>query len=121
MENIKFIEKITDYVFNGLPRKIIGNCIYYELANGNRVKLWCYSSGVTAEVINKINGKIDSVEIPFGNYFKPTQCSSNAPTWTQHIDHGKWWFEDEYKHVLPTPDDYINLAKAIQEYIEMYK
>ena len=119
MENIKFIKKITDYVSD--DRTIIGNCVYYNLANGNNVKLWCDMYGVRAEVINKIDGKIDSVDFPFANYFAPTKCSTNAPEWTQHIDYGKWWFEDTYKHVLPKESDYIRLAEALNVYIEMYK
>ena len=90
MENIKFILKITDHVSG--DREIIGNCVYYNLDNGNKVKLWCYECGVEAEVINKINGKVDYVRFPFANYFAPTQCSAGAPIWTQHIDNGKWRF-----------------------------
>ena len=119
MENIKFIKKITDYVREG--RTIIGNCIYYNLANGNKVKLWCDTYGVRAEAINKIDGKIDSVDFPFANYFAPTQCGPNDTKWTQHIDYGKWRFEDTYKHVLPKESDYIRLAEALNVYIEMYK
>lgn len=119
MENIKFIKKITDYIAKN--RVIIGNCIYYNLANGNKVKLWCYELGVEADVINKIDGKVDTVRFPFANYFKPTQCSAGAPQWTQEIEYGKWRFEASYKHVLPKESDYINLAEALITYIEMYE
>ena len=119
MENIKFILKITDYVSG--DREIIGNCVYYNLDNGNKIKLWCYEYGVEAEVINKTKGKIDHVVLPFKNYFAPTQCSSNAPKWTQHISNGKWNFEGQYAHVLPKESDYENLAEAIETYIEMYE
>lgn len=119
MENIKFIKQITNYVEK--DRVIVGNCVYYNLDNGNKVKLYCYDYGVRAEVINKVDGKVDNVDFPFANYFKPTQCSPNAPQWTQHIDKGKWYFENTYQHVLPKDTDYINLAKALTVYIEMYE
>lgn len=118
MENIKFIKKITDYVIG--DRTIIGNCVYYNLLNGNKVKFWCYDYGVRAEVINKINGKIDSADFPFANYFEKTQCSENAPKWTQHIDRGRWYFENTYSHVLPKESDYIRLAEALNKYKRMY-
>ena len=120
MENIKFILKITDYIKG--DREIIGNCVYYNLDNGNKVKLWCYDCGVEAEVINKIKGKIDFVRFPFVNYFEPTQCSPGAPKWIQHItSSGTWFFEEKYAHVLPKESDYMNLAKALGTYIEMYE
>lgn len=119
MENIKFIRQITDYVKG--QRTTIGNCIYYNFTNGNKVKLWCCEYGVRAEVINKMDGKIDSVDFPFANYFEPTQCSEGAPKWTQHISHGKWYFSEAYTHVLPKEKDYMNLARALREYLEMYK
>ena len=119
MENIKFIRTITDYVKG--QRTTIGNCVYYNFINGNKVKLWCYEYGVRAEVINKIEGKVDSVDFPFANYFEPTQCSEGAPKWTQYIDNGKWYFSEKYTHVLPKEKDYMNLARALREYIEMYK
>ena len=121
MENIKFITQITNYVAK--ERVIIGDCVYYNLENGNKVKLWCYSSGVTAEVINKTLGTVDRVELPFSNYFAKVQCSPNSPicpAWTQHIENGKWYFEDQYRHVLPKLSDYLNLATAIETYIDMY-
>ena len=118
MENIKFIKEITHYV--DAPRTIIGNCVYYNLGNGNKVKMWCYEFGVKAEVINKIDGKVDTVDFPFSNYFEPTQCSANAPKWYQHIDHGKWYFSQMYDHVLPKERDYMRLANALEVYIEMY-
>lgn len=118
MENVKFIKKITDYVMQ--DRTVIGNCVYYNLANGNKVKLWCYEYGVMAEVINKVQGKVDAIDFPFANYFKPTQCSQNAPKWTQHIDGDKWYFESAYTHVLPKESDYTCLAEALELYIKMY-
>ena len=118
---IKFIKKITDYVEKDYPKQIVGNCIYYDLTNGKVMKLWCYEYGVKAEIINKFDGKVDSIDIPFSNYFEPTQCSSGAPKWTQHIDNGKWYFENTYKHVLPTEKDYIKLAMAIEMYIKIYE
>lgn len=118
MKNIKFIKKITDYVRK--DRIIVGNCVYYNLANGNKVKLWCYERGVRAEVINKIDGKVDSIDFPFANYFEPTQCTINAPKWTQRIDGNEWYFERVYDHVLPKESDYMNLAEALESYITMY-
>ena len=122
MKNIRFIKKITDYVVGrkAVDKVVIGNCVYYNLANGNKVKLWCYERGVGAEVINKMDGKVDSVDFPFANYFKPTQCSSNAPQWTQRIDGNEWYFERVYKHVLPKESDYMKLAEALELYIAMY-
>lgn len=119
MENIKFIKEITYYIDK--PRTIIGNCVYYNLANGNKIKMWCYELGVEVDVINKLDGKVDFVRIPFANYFAPTQCSANAPKWTQHIEHGRWYFSNVYSHVLPKKSDYINLARALNTYIEMYE
>ena len=119
MENIKFILKITDYIKG--DREIIGNCVYYNLNNGNKVKLWCYDCGVTAEVINKTRGKVDSIDFPFSNYFESVQCSSKSPAWTQYISNGTWYFEEQYSHVLPKNSDYDNLASAIETYIEMYE
>lgn len=119
MENIKFIKKITDYIEK--DKTIIGDCIYYNLANGNKVKMWCYNLGVRADVINKIDGKIDCADFPFSNYFKPTQCSEGAPQWTQYITNGRWYFSEMYSHVLPKEDDYMRLAEALNLYIEMYE
>ena len=121
MENIKFIQKITDYVVGIGIRTIIGNCVYYNFANGNKAKLWCYELGVHAEVINKTEGKVDSVDFPFANYFTPTQCSAGAPKWTQHIDRGRWYFSQTYTHVLPKESDYTRLAEALSMYMKMYK
>lgn len=119
MANIKFIKKITDYIER--DRNIIGNFVYYNLANGNKAKLWCEEHGVIAEIINKTEGKVDRVTFPFSNYFEPVCCSPGAPAWTQTIKNDKWYFEDTYKHVLPKEYDYLNLAEAISTYIEMYE
>lgn len=119
MENIKFIKKITDYIEK--DKTIIGDYVYYNLANGNKVKMGCYKLGVSAEVINKIDGKIDCADFPFSNYFKPTQCSEGAPQWTQYITNGRWYFSEMYSHVLPKEDDYMRLAEALNWYIEMYE
>lgn len=94
MINIKFIRKITDHVHR--ERKIIGNCVYYTLENGNRIKAYCESTGVKLEVINKMEGKVDTISLPFSNYFAPTQCS-------------------------PKDSDYDSLAQEIEEYICMYE
>ena len=118
MENIKFIKRITDDISMG--RTIIGNCIYYDLANGNIAKIWCEELGVEINIINSTHGKVDNVYLPFANYFEAVQCSSNSPKWHQHIDKGHWYFEESYKHVLPKNSDYMRLAKAIETYINMF-
>ena len=119
MENIRFIACIADYIDR--PKIVVGNCIYYSLDNGNRVKAWCYSSGVRAEVISKTQGHIDSIDIPFDRYFAPVRCSSNAPWWTQFIDKGKWNFEDIYPHTRPSDDDHQNIANALSLFIELFE
>ena len=119
MANVKFIKKITDYVV--ADRTIIGNYVYYMLNNGNRIKAYCEDTGVRMEVINKMEGKVDGVFLPFANYFEPTQCSLGAPKWYQHIDNNHWYFEEMYKHVLPKDDDYRRLAEAMENYIIMYE
>lgn len=118
MENIKFIKRIASYCDRGY--KIIGNCVYFTLNNGNVAKAYCEEMGVCIDMVNKTEGKVDCIKLPFANYFKPTQCSPGAPKWTQHIENGKWWFEAMYKHVLPTIDDYCRLAEAIDDYLEMF-
>ena len=117
-KNIKFIKRITDELSR--ERVIIGDFVYFVLGNGNRVKAHCDEFGVQMEVINRKEGRVDSIHLPFRNYFQPTQCSPGAPTWYQHIDHDKWWFEGTYKHVLPKSSDYRNLANAMETYIRMF-
>ena len=119
MENIKFISRIAEEV----PRehKVIGDCIYYVLKNGNKVKAYCEKDGVRLEVVNSKEGKVDGAKLPFSNYFQPVQCSKGAPSWYQHIKNGKWYFEESYKHVLPKSKDYQNLAEAIEIYICMFE
>jgi hypothetical protein len=117
MESLKFIDEITSYVDRN--RIIIGDCVYYNLENGNKVKIWCDTYGVCATVINKTQGSVDRVDFPFRCYFAPVQCSKGAPTWTQHIDHGHWYF-DNMPHVLPKHSDFCNLALALTVYIDMY-
>ena len=131
MENIKFIRTIMSYgKKTGRP---MGDCMYYDLG-GQRLAKACVtggkpgvsiptageSHGVKVDIISKTTGIIDSCYFPFQNYFKPVQCSPCAPTWYQCIDHGKWRF-CEKENVLPTEDDYKNLAGAIKEYIEYFK
>lgn len=79
MENIKFIRTITDFINRN--RTIVGNCVYYALNNGNRIKTYCEQCGVRIEVHNKINGDIDGVYLPFTNYFAKKRCSPEAPLW----------------------------------------
>ena len=117
-ENIKFINCITGYVHK--DKIVIGDCVYYVLGNGNRVKAYCDEFGVRMEVINRKEGKVDAAYLPFKNYFQPTQCSPGAPTWYQHIEYGKWYFSDQYTHVLPKASDYRNLASAMETYMQMF-
>ena len=119
MEDIRFIFTITEYIDR--PRTVMGNCIYYNLANGNKVKAWCYSTGIRAEVISKTQGHIDGVDLPFYRYLSPVRCSRNAPDWTQFIDKGKWNFEDQFPHTLPSEADYRKLSAALNQYIEMFE
>lgn len=118
MENIKFILKFAVEV--PISFKVIGDCVYFVLESGNRVKAYCDEHNVIMEVINKSEGKVDSVKLPFRNYFQPVQCSEGAPTWYQHIDNGKWNIE-HYKHVLPKLRDYQNVAEAMENYIAMFE
>lgn len=79
MENIKYINKITEYIAKPVKLKPIGNCIYIVLANGNRIKSYCEHDGVRLEVINSKEAKVDSAFLPFCNYFQAVRCSANAP------------------------------------------
>ena len=118
IQNVKFINKMTDYVDR--EKVVLGDMVYYVLGNGNRVKAYCEEQGVRMEVINRKEGKVDSIYLPFRSYFQPTQCSPGAPTWYQHIDNGRWYFSQSYTHVLPKVSDYKNLAKAMETYIKMF-
>lgn len=117
MENIKFIRNITEYVYG--KRKIIGNAVYYDLCNGKLAKMWCGTHGVNVEIIGKDRGVIDSVYLPFANYFTPKQCSAGAPLWPQHIDCGEWYFH-QYEHCRPTAADFRKLAEGITDYMELF-
>lgn len=126
MENIKFIREIMAHGRNR-DGKELGNCIYYKLNNGNRAKvcvdgggIYNESHGVTAEIVNTVDGKIDRAYFPFRNYFKPTRCSAGAPEWYQHVDNGRWYFSQMYSHVLPKPDDYKRIANAVCDYMELF-
>lgn len=118
MANIKFMKKFASYMKNnGI---VLGNRIYFTKENGNRISAYCADTHVSLRVINKIDGAIDNIELPFENYFEPTQCSEGSPKWYQHIDGNYWYFEKNYKHVLPKDSDYKKLANAIDEYIELW-
>lgn len=118
MENIKFIKTITDQI--NREGIVAGNCIYFNLSDGNKAKTWCDELGVRIKIINRIDGEVDGVYLPFENYFNPTQCSKNAPKWYQHIDCGRWYFENQYTHVLPKEDDYKRIAEAMEKYMDIY-
>ena len=117
--NIKFIKEITEFV--RLKRTIVGNFIYYTLDNGNRIKTWCDGYGVEMEVIHKISGKVDSIELPFSNYFKPVQCDSKSPCWYQNISHNEWQYEKRHPDLCPTDEDYENIASGIETFISLYE
>ena len=119
MENIKFIKQITDYIDR--ERIIAGNSIYYKLKNNNRAKTWCEEDGVRIKIINCKEGEVDHAFFPCQNYFEPTQCSPGAPKWYQHIEGNRWYFEKSYTHVLPKESDYMRLAAAMENYIEMFE
>lgn len=123
MEDIKFVKEIF-----GKNRfySDFGNARYYPLANGKRVKVFVEGGGkyreahgVMAIVIDKKDGEIDRCYFPFENYFKPVQCSPNAPLWTPHIDNGKWYFS-HYPHCHPSQNDFNNITKAVFEYMDMF-
>lgn len=119
MENIRFIERITDEIKR--TRVIAGNCVYYELQHDNRAKAYCNEYGVWVEIINIAHGLIDKVHLPFSNYFEPVRCSKDAPEWTQCIENdGRWRFERMYSHVLPKPSDYKQIAFAMENYMELF-
>ena len=117
MENIKFIKTIMSN--SNIKGEIYGNCIYYNSDNANVAKVWCESDCVRVKIVNKKEGEIDNGTFPFANYFKPKQCSKNAPKWHQHIDNGDWYFSN-YEHCLPTIEDFISIASAIEKYIKIF-
>ena len=126
MEDIKFIRDIMAHGANK-SGKPIGNCMVYKLNNGNVAKayvdgggIYRESHGVKVEIINKTDGKVDTMYFPFRNYFAPTQCSANSPRWYQHIVDGRWYFSQMYTHVLLTARDYKAIADAVCEYIELF-
>ncbi len=119
MVNIKFIKSITNYI--SMDRTISGDCVYYDLNNGNVAKTFCYEDGVGIQIINKVNGMIDNIRLPFANYFEPKQCSPGAPKWNQHIERNGEWYFAQYDWCLPTEKDYMNIAKAMATYMCMFK
>ena len=118
MENIKFIKEIMSYSSNR-KGKVLGNYMYYKLNNRTTAKIWCQSDGIVARIINNETGEVDSCHFPFANYFDKKKCSPNAPEWSQYIDNGKWYFS-QYKHVLPTAQDYHRIAFAVTDYISLF-
>lgn len=117
--DIKFIKEITEFVC--LKRTIVGDFIYYTLDNGNRIKTWCYGYGVEMEVIHKTSGKVDSIKLPFLNYFKPVQCGPNSPYWYQSISYNKWQYEKQHPDLFPTDEDYKSIADGIETFISLYE
>ena len=106
MENIKYMTEITQYI--NREQTIVGNCVYFGLANGNNICVYCNANAVEAQVINKTLGNVDRVELPFENYFSKTCTTPGAPQWTPHIDGGRWYFSESYSHVIPKPSDFNN-------------
>lgn len=119
MENIKYMTEITQYI--NREQTIVGNCVYFSLANGNNVCVYCETNAVEAQVINKTLGNVDRVELPFENYFSKTCTTPGAPQWTPHIDGGRWYFSESYSHVIPKSADFKRLADAIEKYISLYE
>lgn len=122
MEKRVFIEKMTDYLLKKdvRRRKFVGDCVYIPLKNGINIKFYCLSTYVAAKAISKLHGEIDYVELPFSEYFVPKKCSPGAPSWCQSIENGRWRYGETYAHVLPTGDDYKNLATGMTEFIKLY-
>lgn len=126
MENIKFIREIMRHGPNKSGKEV-GNCLYYELPNGNRAKVFSEgvgiygeSHGVTVKIINNKEGTVDVCYFPFENYFRKVRCSPGAPWWTPHIEKGRWRFSQMYDHVVPKSDDFERLAVAVCEYMGMF-
>ena len=118
MENIKFIDGIMQHSKRHTTGVIAGNAILYQMDNGNIAKCYCESNGVVVFIINKKEGEVDRSRFPFANYFKPKQCSPNAPKWNQTIENGKWYFS-QYAHCLPTVEDFRSIASAVDRYIDL--
>lgn len=119
VENIRFIKDIASHIERAYV--VTGNVIYFPIGNENRAKAWCESGGVYIEIVNKRSGKIDGTAFPFGNYFSKKQCSPGAPLWNQSIKNGKWQFEGQYNHVLPTFSDYESIAVDIDCYLVLFE
>lgn len=118
MENIKFINGITNHI--DMEKTISGDCVYYDFNNGNIAKTFCYENGVEIQIINKVNGMIDNIKLPFSHYFDPKQCSPGAPRWHQHIDRDGNWYFSQYDWCLPTQRDYKCIANAMKKYMDMF-
>lgn len=116
MENIKFIRSVMEY--SSLTGTELGNFFIVPMQNGNVAKCCCEANGVRVEIVNKKEGVVDRTIFPFANYFTQKKCSPNAPMWDQHIENGKWYFQ-QYAHCLPTPQDFRQLACAVDTYIRM--
>ena len=72
--------------------------------------------------IKKIAQKIDHAFLPFSQYFTPVKTTEGASEFSQKIGNdGKWWFEETYPHTLPKSNDYKNIAKAMVEYMHLFK
>ena len=115
MENIKFVRDCM--VFSDRVKKLFaGNYIMFPMKNGNVAKACCEANGVRVEIINKNEGVVDRTLFPFANYFTKKKCSPGAPAWDQHIENGRWYF-DNYPHCRPTNQDYMAISAAVDEYI----
>ena len=117
MERVEFIREITQRSKRS-EREEIGNCIFFRMKNGNVAKAYCVSNAATVEIISRTEGMIDCVELPFANYFAKKKCSPGAPEWDQHIENGRWYF-DQYPHCCPTNQDYMAISAAVDKYIGM--
>lgn len=120
MENIRFISSFTQYI-TSYHKEAVGDCVYFLISPSVRAKAFCTETAVRLELISLRCGKLDVVDIPFSHYFKPVYCSPGAPMWTQAIHDGKWRFEEEMPHLLPSKSDCMTLARTMEIYLKMFE
>lgn len=118
MENIKFIRSIARYCDN--DKTEIGNCIYFELDNGNRAKAFCNQYNVAMEIISPRSGRLDSVEIPFANYIGKRRISPASPEWYTYIERGHWYWTQQYPNLAPTDTELMRIAAAMNAYMRLF-
>ena len=104
---------------NYYRRKVVGNCVYIPLKSGINIKLYCISTAVVVKAISRTNGEIDSIELPFSDYFFLKQHPSGKCAVYPIIDGDNWRFSD-HKDMLPTIEEYGCLAIGMEEFISLY-